>query len=147
MQDGYCLLQIKAVLVSIFLGCEEVDLLLSALVIECIYLREKLIDLLLLGSSFGLHFFQFMLQLLNLVRPVASTTYRVSPGDRDILRTHLAGIKLYVILDQELFTPLEVSLQVEYLLSQLGYLSRIGISINFWSIFNISSTACIFKCV
>ena len=147
MQNGNCLLQIKAVLVSIFLGREEVDLLLSALIIECINLREKLNDLLLLGSSLGLHFFQLMLQLLNLVRPVASTTYRVSPGDRNVLRTHLAGIKLYVILDQELFTPLEISLQVEYLLPQLGYLGRVGIPINFWSIFNISSTACIFKCV
>lgn len=86
-----------------------------------------------------------MLQLLNLVRPIASTTNRVSPGDRDVLRTHLARIKLYVILDQELFASLEVSLQVKNLLSQLGYLSRIGISINFWSILNITSTACIFK--
>ena len=147
MQNGNCLLQIKAVLVSIFLGCEEVDLLLSALIIECINLRQKLNDLLLLGSSLGLHFFQLMLQLLNLVRPIASTTYRVSPGDGDVLRTHLAGIKLYVILDQEFFASLEISLQVEYLLSQLGYLGRVGISVNFWSIFNISSTACIFKCV
>ena len=122
-------------------------MLLSALIIECINLREKLNDLLLFGCSLGLHFFQLMLQLLNLVRPVASTTYRVSPGDGDVLRAHLAGIKLYVILDQELFTPLEVSLQIEYLLSQLGYLSRIGIPIYFWSILNITSTACIFKCV
>jgi hypothetical protein len=120
---------------------------LSALIIERIYLREKLNDFLLLGSSLCFHFFQFMLQLLNLVRPVASTTYRVSPGDRDVLRTHLAGIKLYVILDQELFASLEISLQVEYLLPKLGYLSRIGIPIYFWSIFNISSTAGIFKCV
>jgi hypothetical protein len=110
-------------------------------------LREKLNDLLLLGRSLGLNFFQFMLQLLNLVRPVASTAYRVSPGDRDVLRAHLAGIKLYVILDQELFASLEVSLQVKHLLSQLGYLSRIRISIDFWSILNITSTACIFKCV
>ena len=43
------MLQIKTVLISIFLGCEEVDLLLSALIIKSINLREKLNDLFLLG--------------------------------------------------------------------------------------------------
>jgi hypothetical protein len=58
---------------------------------------------------------------------------------------HDTHVNLDVVRDQDLLAPEKLSLQIEYLLSQLSYLGRVGVSIDFWRIFNVTGTTCIFE--